>query len=127
MSADIPSETNEPVTAFDVTRPRRIRMCEVAKKNAACSAKYSAIQAALIVAERGELLLPHALGPLVVPVPVGLGGHDRFHAALGELFLELFPDKRILVRIFDLILGAVLDLLRVAVELHRRIERQIAR
>src|ERR1043165_2894555 len=74
-----------------------------------------------------RLLLPHALRPLVVAVREGFGGHDRLHPALGQLFIELFPDERILVRIFDLILGAVLDLLGVAVELHRRMERQVAR
>src|SRR6266480_792125 len=73
------------------------------------------------------LLLAHRLGPLVVRIGVTFIGHDALDAALGELLFEFPPNKRIFPRILDLILGAVFNLLCVAMELHRRMERQIAR
>ena len=55
-------------------------------------------------------MLAHPLGPFVVSVAIGLSGHEGFHAALGQLLLELLSYERILVRIFDLVLGPVPDL-----------------
>src|SRR5262245_58747921 len=63
--------------------------------------------------------LAHGLRPLEVPIRVGLGRHQRFHASLGQFFLELPSDERVLVGILDLILCPVLDFFGVTVKLHR--------
>src|SRR5688500_17561314 len=73
------------------------------------------------------LLLAHRLGPLVVRVGMTFFRHDALDAALDQLLFEFPANKRIFSGILDLILSAVFDLLRVSVELHRRMERQIAR
>src|SRR5439155_2803585 len=74
-----------------------------------------------------DLLFPHGLGPFVIGVAVAVRGHEALDASLSQFLFELLTDKWILVWIFDLILSAVFDLLRMAMELHRRMERQISR
>ena len=72
-------------------------------------------------------MFPHGLGPFVLGVAVTLRGHEALDAPFSQFLFELLTDEWNLVWIFDLILSAVFDLLRMAMELHRRMERQISR
>src|SRR6266849_957822 len=73
------------------------------------------------------LLFPHGLGPFVVRVVIALLGHDALDASLGQFLFEFLPDKRILVGILYLVFSPVLNLLRMAVELHGRMKGEISR
>ena len=73
-----------------------------------------------------DLLFPHGLGPFVIGVAVALRGHEALDAPFSQFLFELLTDEWILVWIFDLILSAVFDLLRMVMELYWRMERQIS-
>src|SRR3990167_7467981 len=124
MTTATPRETKEAVIAFEVVSPRRTMTWETAKKNEATRAKDSAISP-----QKGKrlLLFSHVLRPFEISVGVGLGGHQGLYAPLGQLLRKFIPDKRILIRVLDLVLGPVLDFFRVSVELHGRMQGEVSR
>src|SRR5207302_264798 len=79
----------------------------------------------------GRLTEPEELdrdgGELEVALGVGGGRDHGCQAAFGQLCFKAFADGGILVDVLDLVAGAVLYLFGVAVELQRRVERQVAR
>ena len=80
---------------------------------------------ALLVVVRRRLAL---VGPLVVGVPVGLVGNQRWSARAWPAPLRIARRMRgVLVDVLDLVARLVLHLLGVAVELLRRVQRQVAR
>src|SRR5262244_2325763 len=65
--------------------------------------------------------------PLVVDPFVGLWWNERGQASFAELLLEQGAHRRVFGHVLYLIARAIFDFLGVAVELHRRMECQVAR
>src|SRR3954468_4471619 len=82
---------------------------------------------ALGVIARRTVNILRISGPIEIANRIELGLHQAGHIVLGQLRLEQGANRRILVDIFDLVLGPIGDFLRMTVELHRRMHGKITR